>query len=205
MANLSYLEIKDQVEQRLSSKRFSHTLSVEETAIKIFDSVKDALSPKDTKQIISSENFKEKLRLAAMLHDSCKELKSEEQLQLAEFYSIKIYLEDKDFPNLLHARVAAKWIEDQYGIIDPYIIKAVEEHTLAGVDMFLSSKIIFLADMIEPLRKSSDDLETLRSMIYQEARLDDALIYAIDRKICYQILEAKKIHPLAITARNSLL
>lgn len=205
MANLSYLEIKDQVEQRLSSKRFSHTLSVEETAIKIFDSVKDALSPKDTKQIISSENFKEKLRLAAVLHDSCKELKSEEQLQLAEFYSIKIYLEDKDFPNLLHARVAAKWIEDQYGIIDPYIIKAVEEHTLAGVDMFLSSKIIFLADMIEPLRKSSDDLETLRSMIYQEARLDDALIYAIDRKISYQILEAKKIHPLAITARNSLL
>lgn len=205
MVNKELEAITQDIRERVSERRFAHILSVKDTTTKIFEAIYPNLKLEDKKQVISKDEFKQKLRLASILHDSCKELKNEEQIQLAQFYLIKIFPEDIDSPNLLHARVGAKWIEDQYDILDPYILKAVEEHTLGGINMFLSSKILFLADMIEPSRKSSNDLEKLRSMIYKDGLLDESLLFAMDRKISYVIEKGQKIHPLAIQARNSLI
>jgi predicted HD superfamily hydrolase involved in NAD metabolism len=205
LANKELNQITNDIKDRVSEHRFKHILSVRDTAVKIFNAIQNKLELQDKKQVINNDDFSNKLKLAAILHDSCKELKNEELLELAAFYSIKIFKEDLNCPNLLHARVGAKWIEDQYDIMDPYVLKAVEEHTLGGVDMFLSSKILFLADMIEPLRTSSQDLEELRHMVYQEALIKESLIFAMDRKISYVINKGQKIHPLAIEARNSLI
>lgn len=205
MANKTESEIEIDIQTRVSAHRFSHILSVQETALKIFDSIQDSLRAEDFRQIINTESFKSKLRLASVLHDSCKELKNEEQIQLAKFYGIHIFDEDKDCPNLLHARVGAKWAEEEYEILDPYILKAIEEHTLGGDNMLLSSKILFLADLIEPLRKSYPELEKIRMMIYEEKKLDGSLLLAMNNKISYVIAKQQKIHPLAIQARNCLL
>ena len=205
MANKKLADIEKDVQNRVSEHRFKHIESVKDTSIKIFEAIKANLDLEEKKQIISDDEFVEKLKLAAILHDSCKELKNEEQLELAKFYSIKIFQEDEDCPNLLHARVGAKWSEEEYEILDPYILKAIEEHTLGGINMLLSSKILYLADMIEPLRKDSEDLTKLRSMVYDDAKLNEALLFAMDRKISYVIAKEQKIHPLAITARNNLI
>lgn len=205
MVNKTLDDITKDIKQRVSEHRFTHILSVKETALKIFNTLKDHLPIEEKKQVINESDFTDKLQIASLLHDSCKELSNEEQIQLAQLYSIEIFEEDKDCPNLLHARVGAKWIEDQYDILDPYILKAVEEHTLGGTSMFLCSKILFLADMIEPLRKSSEDLERLRDMIYKDHLLDESLLFAMDRKISYVIEKRQKIHPLAIQSRNNLL
>ena len=205
MAKDLLAQIEKDISSRVSEKRFTHIQSVRSTALKIFEAVKDRLELKEKKQVINDEEFKLKLELAALLHDACKELYNEEQLKLADFYGIKIHEEDQDCPNLLHARVGAKWAQEEYEILDPYILKAVEEHTLGGVDMLLSSKILFLADMIEPLRKESEDLKTLRGMIYEDGKLDESLVFAMDRKISYVMAKSQKIHPIAIKARNSLL
>ncbi len=205
MANKTESEIEIEISERVSKHRFRHILSVKNTALKIFDSIQDSLRAEDFRQIINTESFKSKLRLASLLHDSCKELNNKEQIQLAKFYGIHIFDEDRDCPNLLHARVGAKWAEEEYEILDPYILKAIEEHTLGGKNMLLSSKILFLADLIEPLRKSYPELEKIRMMIYQEKKLYESLILAMNNKITYVITKQQKIHPLAIQARNCLL
>ena len=205
MVNKPLAKIEQDIKAKLSEYRFKHTQSVKDTALKIFKVLEDSLTVDDQKQVINKEDFSNKLSLAALLHDSCKELGNEEQLELAQFYKIKIYEVDQDCPNLLHARIARYWVEEEYEILDPYVLKAIEEHTLGGINMFLSSKIIFLADMIEPLRQETEDLKKLRSMIYDEKLLDQGLLFAMDRKINYVIEKRQKIHPLAIEARNSLL
>lgn len=205
MANKTESQIELDIKKRVSEHRFRHILSVKDTALKIFDSIQDCLSKEDLKQIISTESFKDKLKIASILHDSCKELKNEEQIQLAQFYGITVFNEDKDSPNLLHARVGARWAEEEYEILDPYILKAIEEHTLGGENMLLSSKILFLADLIEPLRKSYPELEKIRKMIYEEKKLDESLLLAMNNKISYVIAKQQKIHPLAVQARNKLI
>ncbi len=193
------------MKERLSEHRFKHTDSVKNTTLRIFDSIKDKLQLEDQKQIITEDSFRERLKLAAILHDCCKELSNEDQIELANFYSIEIHKEDKEAPNLLHARVGAKWVEEEYEILDPQILKAIEDHTLGSENMLLSSKILFLADMIEPERRASKDLEEIRSLVYSQASLDEALLLAMEKKIIYVINKGLKVHPLAIKARNSFL
>lgn len=205
MSNKSLEEIKNIVAQRVSKKRFEHICSVSKTALEIFAAIKDSLNTEQKKQIVSEDNFIYKLEMAGFLHDSCKELKNEDQIALANFYQIKIYPEDHEIPNLLHARVAAKWIEDEFEILDQHIIKAVEEHTLAGENMFLTAQIIFLADMVEPLRPENPSLTKIRKLIFEDHDIDLALKTALDEKIQYQIKKSQKIHPLAISARNKIL
>lgn len=187
---------------RLSEKRFAHTESVTQTALRIREAL--GLDPA----------LDSKLQFAGWLHDSCKELTNVEMLLLAKFYKIELYEADKLQPNLLHARVAARWIEDEYEIFDPDISIAIRDHTLGGIEMPVSAKILFLADMIEPLRdakekskqpSSYNELDEIRGLIYTSKNLDQALLKAMDSKITYTIKKSQCIHELGIQARNVLL
>jgi predicted HD superfamily hydrolase involved in NAD metabolism len=189
-------QIKYDLKARLSNFRFGHTEAVVITALDI------------AKTYNVESSLLIKIEIAAWLHDSCKELRNEELAILASFYKIPIYDLDRKYPNLLHARVGAHWVENEYEILDPYILKAIEEHTLAGRDMLISSKILFLADMLEPGRDRENpnkDLERLREMIANKEELNKVLLDAINSKIIYMLKKNKAIHPLSIENRNSLL
>jgi nicotinate-nucleotide adenylyltransferase len=189
-------QIKSDLKVRLSSHRYAHTEAVVSTALDI------------AKNYNLESNIRTKLEIAAWLHDSCKELRNEELAILASFYKIQIYDLDRKHPNLLHARVGAHWVEDEYEINDPFILKAIEEHTLAGKNMLVSSKILFLADMLEPGRdknKPSEELNRLRRMISDQEDLDKVLLEALNSKITYMLKKNQAIHPLSIENRNSLL
>ncbi len=188
MINIQDLE--KQMKSRLSAHRFEHTISVLNTALAIANDI-DLQEPDI-----------ERITLAALLHDSCKELPNEEMLNIAEFYGITIFEEDEFMPNLLHARVASAWIEEEFDILDPLILKAVEEHTLGGVEMSLISKILFLADLLEPNR-SNPDLESIRDQVSKN--LDDALLAGMNYKLMDVIKRNHTIHPLSLDARNFLL
>ena len=71
--------------------------------------------------------------------------------------------------------------------------------------MFLSSKILFLADMVEPKRKASKDLEEIRDKIYRSQDLDASLFFAMNKKIIHILEKGHRLHPLAIQARNNLI
>lgn len=189
-------QIKTDLKKRLSEKRYKHTESVVETALGI------------AKQYDIDKDMQEKIEIAAWLHDCCKELKIEELAMLAKFQKIEIYDTDRRHPNLLHARVGARWCEDEYEICDPFIIKAIEEHTLAGKDMLISSQVLFLADMLEPNRdkdKPSEELNKLRSMIRNNEPIKEVVLAALSSKIEYMLEKNQEIHPLSIEHRNALL
>lgn len=189
-------QIKSDLKKRLSEKRYQHTESVVKTALEIADNYD------------IDEKMCEKIEIAAWLHDSCKELKVEELAMLAKFQNIEIYDTDRRHPNLLHARVGAGWCEDEYEIADPYILKAIEEHTLAGKDMLISSQVLFLADMLEPNRdknKPSEELNELREMIKNKEPIKEVVLAALNSKIGYMLKKNQEIHPLSIEHRNALL
>ena len=191
-------EIKNILEARLSEHRFNHTESVVQTAIDFAMIYQDQDSEINTKYI-------EKIELAAYLHDSCKELKNEELLTLAEFYKIKIFAEDRSCPNLLHARVGAAWVEEEFEICDPYILHAIRDHTFGSENMFLSSKILFLADMLEPKRKHQSQVnKELRTLIKEKTDINQVLLKAMNHKLGYVLNKNQILHPLGVTARNFL-
>ncbi len=201
---LELTEIKQELQTRLSSRRYQHTESVVATALQFTEAIKANL--KYHNEI--TEKFIQRVETAAWLHDCCKELKNDELLTLAEFYGIEIYDEDRQSPNTLHARVGAAWAEEEYDIIDPYIIDAIRDHTLGSIDMHSISKILYLADMLEPRRDAhhkSAELERLRIIILEEQDLDKALLESMNSKIQYVIKKNQPIHPLSVIARNSLL
>ncbi|MBT6842192.1 MAG: HD domain-containing protein [Candidatus Melainabacteria bacterium] len=191
--NYDLEQIQKDLKQRLSEHRFQHTQSVAETAIRF------AQAHNLTEAEIT------KIEIAAWLHDACKELKNEELLELAEFYQIEIYPEDEAHPNILHARVGAAWIEEEYEILDPQISHAVRDHTLGSTEMYDSSKILFLADMLEPLRGNNPELDRLREIVLSGQSLDQALLEAMNSKIKYVLGKNQPLHPLSIEARNALI
>lgn len=189
-------QIKIDLKTRLSEHRYKHTESVVKTALEI------------AKTYGLDREMQEKIELAAWLHDCCKELKIEELAMLAKFQKVKIYDLDREHPNLLHARVGARWCEEEYEICDPYVLKAIEEHTLAGKDMLISSQVLFLADMLEPNRdkdKPSETLNHLREMIKEKKDIKEVVLAALNSKIEYMLKKNQAIHPLSIEHRNALL
>jgi predicted HD superfamily hydrolase involved in NAD metabolism len=199
---LDIKELKQDMQARLSEKRFLHTESVVKTALKIRSALE--LNPE----------LDYKLEVAGWLHDSCKELNNIEMILLAKFFKLEIYESDRIFPNLLHARVGAQWIEDEYEIYDPDIKLAIRDHTLGSEQMILTAKILFLADMIEPLRdqkqKASNptletDLDKIRDLVFVKKDLDLALLTAMDSKLSYTIKKSQDLHPVGVLARNSML
>lgn len=193
MTRVDLGRLQDDLRERLSEHRFEHTQSVVDTALKFAKVYK-----------ISEEEI-EKLEIAAWLHDSCKELRNDELLQLAEFYQVEIYEEDELHPNILHARVGAAWIEEEYDILDPEITYAVADHTLGSDEMSDIAKILFLADMLEPLRGDNPELERLRALVMQGDDLNATLLVAMNSKIKYVIDKNQPLHPLSVIARNALL
>ena len=55
-------------------------------------------------------------------------------------------------PKLLHAPLGACLAQTEFGIFDAEILDAVKYHTTAKADMSLLTKIIYMADYIEPNR-----------------------------------------------------
>lgn len=191
--------LKEDIQKLLSKNRFEHTRSVVITALEYADIF--GLDDED----------KNKLELAAWSHDICKEFKNQELLDLAKFYKIEIHEEDKNCPNLLHARVGAAYIEDKYDIYDPKILAPVRDHTLGAQNMNQLSKILYLADMLEPSRDKQlkpvalEEFNDMRKVIKQEKNLDKALLAAMNSKISFVIQKGHPIHHLGVEARNSLI
>jgi len=128
-------KIKKVVKNNISKKRYSHTLSVEKLAVKLAK-----IHHVDV----------EKARVAALLHDVCKEIPPEKIAKLTE--------KDERFntyPNIntLHGVAAAKFAEKEFGITDKEILEAISNHVIPAKKVGKLAKIIYVADKLDPTRK----------------------------------------------------
>ena len=178
---LHYLQVN------LSEKRLKHSISVSETAV--------ALASK------YGENI-EKSRIAGLVHDCAKNMKSSELIKMASDHEIYIDEVFQNNPSILHGHVGSIIAREVMGISDQDILNAIAYHTTGRRDMSLLEKIIYIADYIEPLRKISG-LEQLRSLSYVD--LDAAVIKSLGNSIEYVISENELLQLDTVGARNYLL
>ncbi|MCR4962580.1 MAG: bis(5'-nucleosyl)-tetraphosphatase (symmetrical) YqeK [Firmicutes bacterium] len=171
----------------LSPRRFQHSLSVAQTAAALAE---------------RWQVPKEKAYLAGLIHDVGRCYTPAQLRQKAA----ELHLELDEWQNrhdpLLHAPVGAAILEQEWGVTDAEILEAVKYHTVGHPQMSLLAKIIFLADIIEPLRQSWPGLEQLRDQAYID--LDRAILAALAYTFSYLAGKQEPCHPMALQTYQTL-
>jgi predicted HD superfamily hydrolase involved in NAD metabolism len=103
---------------------------------------------------------------------------------------------------LWHAHVGAEVVRSELGIEDEEVLDAIRYHTSGRENMTLLEKIVCLADYIEPGRQFPG-VEELRTAAEED--LDRALAKGLGGTITFLVNREKRIYPLTVLARNSLL
>ena len=139
--------------------------------------------------------------MAAILHDCTKYLDMEEQLQLCRKYGIVLDDLEQQAVKLLHAKTGACVARDVYGVSGD-IYNAIFWHTTGKADMDLLSKVLYLADYIEPSRADFEGLEELRHLAYTD--IDQALLLGCELTIQDMEERGVPVHTNTLQARDFL-
>lgn len=180
-------KINAYLEERLSEKRYTHSLGVAQEAVKL------------AKRYGADA---EKAYLAGLVHDVAKEIPYEAALDMLAEYGATVDEVTKSTHKLLHGPLGTYMIQSEFDITDAEIIDAVLYHTTAKADMSILTKIIYMADYIEPNR-SFDGVNELRELAYKD--LDEAIMVGLDYTICELVEKGSAFHIDTVNARNWLL
>ena len=179
--NEQYIEM---IRQRLSEKRFFHSIKVAEKAYHL--AVLYGADP-------------EKARTAGLLHDILKELSVPEQLQMKDEFGIMFDTVTEAAPKCRHAVLGEVFLRRELGIDDDDILNAVRYHTTARAGMSKLEKALYLADFTSDDR-SYDDVEIMRELVERDCL--DAMLYALTYSIRELIDKGAAIHPDTLNAYN---
>jgi predicted HD superfamily hydrolase involved in NAD metabolism len=183
--------VKEWIKPKVSEKRFKHIAGVAAVAKKLA-----ARAGCDA----------DLAELAGWLHDACKEVKDTELVEQAKMYYLSLDPILEQNGHLLHGPVSAEVAKRELGIANREVLDAVAQHTLGAVGMTDLSKVIFLADCLEPNRPG-DYTKPIWEALDQDGKtnLDWAIVVAIDEGLKFLIEDKKAIHPKTITVRNHYL
>ncbi len=166
-------DIKKDLKNRLSGKRYEHTLGVEYTA--------SCLAMRYGADM-------EKAGMAGLLHDCAKDFSAKEKLANCKKYGLPVSDVEKKNPELLHAKLGACLASGRYGVRDPEILSAITWHTTGKPDMSLLDKILYVADYMEPNRNQAQNLPEVRALAFTDLDaclkkiLEDSVKYLSDKK-----------------------
>ncbi len=168
-------EIKSVLKSRMNEHRYAHSLNVAERAV--FLAKKYGADP-------------EKAYFAGLVHDICKGLPNEEQLEIIKNSGEVLPLSTEQSPNLWHSIAGAHYLEHEMGVTDRDVLDAVRYHTSGRAGMSILEKVIYAADLTSAER-SYPDAEYNRKLADKD--LDMAIAYSI-RWICAD-LEKRGLDP----------
>ncbi|MDT2597504.1 bis(5'-nucleosyl)-tetraphosphatase (symmetrical) YqeK [Enterococcus dongliensis] len=173
------------VQMRMSERRFTHVLGVEETAV--------ALAKRFGGSI-------EKASIAALVHDYAKE-RTDEEFQLAiEQGPYENKTELLKYGNAIwHGLVGAYFVAQELTITDEEILDAIRLHTTGAAEMSLLAKIIYVADYIEPGRKFPG-VEDARVIAFND--LDQAVAFETKHTLLHLIEGENLIYPKTLETYN---
>ena len=197
LTSLSSDAAKEWVEPRVSEKRFKHIAGVAQTAREL--ALLAGCDPHAAE-------------LAGWLHDACKEIKDKVLVEEARRFGLTIHPAEEKNGHLLHGPVAAEVIRREFGIEDLEFLNAIREHTLGAIAMSTLSKVVFLADALEPGRPASDRepiWQALKDYAKEEAAggdfgfaLNMAVQLCCDSGLASLIASGRTIHPKTVDVRN---
>jgi predicted HD superfamily hydrolase involved in NAD metabolism len=183
--NMEY--IKEKLEKKLSHKRYMHSVNVMNSSVQLAQKYGEDL---------------EKAALAGLLHDCARDMEEKKAFELCEKYGIIIDEISQLQPVLLHGHLGAHLAREEFGVECPGILKAIDNHTLGIPGMDLLSRIIFVADYIEPGR-TFPEAEAIRKAVLED--LDQAMVMGMDSTIKYILKKGELLHPDTVNTRNWLL
>lgn len=163
--------------ERLSDKRFDHTIRVAETAQRLAGL--HGLDPA-------------KAHLAGLLHDLARETDGDTLLRAATEHGVPIGEPEREKPMLLHGPVAAKVAEAELGVKDETVLEAIRVHTTGAPGMGPLSLAVFVADKIEPGREG-EWVEGLRGLAAGD--LGEAARESLRSSISHNEDRGRAIHP----------
>lgn len=144
----------------------------------------------------------EKALVAGLLHDCAKCLSDEILLQECEKYNIIISEYERKAPFLLHAKLGAYYAKITYHVNDEDIWNAIKYHTTGRPNMSLLEKIVYVADYIEPGRKSAriPNLKDIRRLAFVD--LDKAVSKILENTMNYLNSKSNVIDTTTMDAFN---
>ena len=157
----SIASLRNVIKERLSDKRYLHTLGVEKLARRLGS----VLLPDKV----------EELCVAALLHDVAKEMTYEEHVSLLQNSTVEYTDEDLTVRPALHSIVAVPLIISdfkEYATAD--VCSAVANHTLGAPNMSLFDEIIFISDYAEEGRTYRVCVE-VRDYLFDSIRKENSV------------------------------
>lgn len=177
-------EIIKKLKETLDRQRFAHSLRVEKIALALGKKWKVA---------------KNKIILAALLHDCARRYNRKELLRIARKIGLEIDAIRKSEPKLFHAEISAYLAKKEFGIKDPKVLQAIKLHTLGATGMSKLEKIIYLSDHIEEGRRYAG-VKKVRSLTFKN--LDKAMVESTSAMLNYLLRKKVPIYPTLLETRN---
>lgn len=184
---LSIEKMKAYLKENLKENRYEHVLGVVDTAKKL--SKLNGVS-------------EEKAEIAALAHDVAKNLSKDEMKDIMISNNIVLSDVEENNSNLWHSIIAPIEAKEKFGIEDEEVLDAIRWHTTGKVNMSILTKIIYIADMIEPSR-DFDGVENLRKTTFED--LDKGVYDGLNSSIEVLLRRNLLIDENTIKARNYFL
>ena len=181
-----YPKARKKLEKRLTDYRFLHSISVADTAASLAKTYGVDV---------------QEARIAGLLHDWDKHYSDDELIKRARQFRIPIIDYEDDMAALLHAQTGAAALKREFPELSKAVLQAVARHTAAAPDMSDLDMVVYIADMIEPLR-TQGNLTTLRAMV-GKGSLEELFIKAYEITMRHLVTRHRFIHPDSLAVWNA--
>lgn len=179
-------QAKELVRSRLSDKRYEHTINVKKMAVKL------------AKQYGVDE---EKAALAALLHDSAKELSKDEMRAIMQAHpELAEGGESRPAP-VWHGICAAILARTEWGVEDEAVLSAIACHTAGKPGMSKLDKIVYLADM-SSAERDWPGVNRLRKL--ERKDLDAAMLMALKQTNDFVLSQGNPLDPMSQAAYDEI-
>lgn len=177
---MTRIEMREKLKERLSDRRFEHSLGVEYTAACM---------------AMCHNMDVEQAAIAGLLHDCAKNFSAAEKIAKCEKYGLPISSYERENPELLHAKLGAAVAKDKFKIKDREILSAITWHTTGHPNMSDLDKVIYIADFIEPNRKYLPEMDEIRREAFTD--LDKCLLHILSNILDYLKQKGSRIDKIS--------
>ncbi len=179
-------QAKELVRSRLSDKRYEHTLNVRKMAVKL------------AKRYGTDED---KAALAALLHDSAKEISKDEMRAIMKAHPEYAEGGEERPAPVWHGICAAILARTEWGVEDEAILSAIACHTAGKPGMSKLDKILYLADM-SSAERDWPGVNKLRRL--ERKDLDAAMLVALKQTNDFVLSQGKALDPMSKAAYDDI-
>lgn len=173
LKNRSIENYKDFLKERLSKKRFTHSVNVAQESIKLA-----------AYRGVESN----RAELAGLLHDICKEIPPKEQYEMVISGGFTVERAELEAKSLWHAIAGAVYVRDYFRISDPDVLNAIRFHTIGRAGMSPLEEVVYLADLISAERDFKG-VERLRRLAYSEfdIAMKESFAFALENVVAKDV------------------